>query len=76
MEFGMSRRIKPKREICAYFIDGNLAQFGRSAKKYKKFVELRSGFEPQNLYIQVSDTPAHGTDSGMASDCAHRLIYH
>ena len=31
----MSRRIKPKREICAHFNEGNLAQFRRSAKNKK-----------------------------------------
>ena len=34
MEFGMSRRIKPKRNICAHFNEGNLAQFGRKIKNF------------------------------------------
>ena len=40
MEFGMSRRIKAKRNMCVHFNEGNLAQFGRSAEKYR-IVELR-----------------------------------
>ena len=32
MEFGMFCRIKAKREICAHFNEGSLAQFERSVK--------------------------------------------
>ena len=41
MEFGMSLGLSQKR-ICAHFNEGNLAQFGRSAKI---ILELRSVFE-------------------------------
>ena len=33
MEFGMSRRIKPKEKYVRISIEGNLVQFGRSAEK-------------------------------------------
>ena len=43
MEFGMSRRIKPKEKYVRISIKEMLAQFGRSAEK-KRIVELRSEF--------------------------------
>ena len=39
MEFGKSQR-----EICAHFNEGNMAQFGRSAKMFR-IVELLLSYE-------------------------------
>ena len=42
MEFGMSRRIKPKEKYVRISMKEILAQFGRSAEN--RIVELRSEF--------------------------------
>ena len=41
MQFGLCHVGLSQREICAHFNEGNLAQFGWSAKKLR-IVELRS----------------------------------